>query len=96
MCCSFDLIQENNTFEITISSGAIKDKPITIDEETMKKFEEDIKMVRVHLLKHMINPILDLFVTFTSAKIIWKKLEVKYGADDARGKKYVVGEWLRF
>ena len=34
--------------------------------------------------------------TVKYAKIIWEKLEVKYGADDAGKKKYVVGEWLRF
>jgi len=38
----------------------------------------------------------DLFVTFKSVKIIWEKLEVKYGANDAGMKKYVVGEWLTF
>jgi len=44
----------------------------------------------------MSNPLFDLFVTFKSAKIIWEKLEVKYGVDDAGQKKYVVDEWLCF
>jgi len=96
MCCFFYLIEENNTFETTISSGAVKDKPITIDEEIMKKFEKDNKTVMALLLKHMINPILDLFVTFRSTEIICEKLEVKYGADDAGGKKYLVAKWLQF
>jgi len=37
-----------------------------------------------------------MFVKFKSAKIIWKKLEVKDGGDDTGKKKYVLGEWLRF
>jgi len=44
----------------------------------------------------MANTLFNLFITFRSAKIIWEKLEVKYGADGAGKKKYVVGEWLRF
>ena len=44
----------------------------------------------------MTNSLFNLFVTFNSAKIICEKLEVKYGADDAGKKKYVVSEWLRF
>jgi len=42
----------------------------------------------------MTNPLFDLFITFNSGKNIWKKLEVKYGVDDAKKKKYVVAEWL--
>jgi len=44
----------------------------------------------------MTNPVSDLFVTFKSANIIWEKLEVKYGANDAGKKKYVIGECLCF
>ena len=33
---------------------------------------------------------------FKSAKIIWTKLEAKYGSDDAGKRKYVVGKWLQF
>jgi len=42
----------------------------------------------------MSNPLLDLFVNFKSAKIIWTILEAKYGSDDAKKRKYVVGKWL--
>jgi len=94
MCPFFDLTEENNTFETTVTynDGTIKDKSRTITEKTIKKFEKYNKMVRGHLLKHMINPLFDLFINFKSAKIIWEKLEIKYGPDNAREKKYVVGE----
>ena len=48
------------------------------------------------MLNHMTNTMFDLFITFKYAKIIWKKLEFKYEADDAGKKKNVVDEWLRF
>ena len=88
----FDLTEENNTSEITIAScdGIVKDESKTVDEETKKKLVKDNKMVKRHLLNHMTNLLFDLFVTFKSAKIILEKLEVKYGADDAGKKKYVV------
>jgi len=44
----------------------------------------------------MSNPLFDLFVNFKFVQIIWTKLEVKYGLDDARKKKYVVGKWPQF
>jgi len=61
----------------------------------MKKIKKDNKMIRGHLLNYITNPLFDSFVTFKSAKFIWEKFEVKYGADNAEKKKYVVGEWLR-
>jgi len=42
----------------------------------------------------MSNALLDLFVNFKSAKMIWTKLDAKYGSDDGK-KKYVVGKWLQ-
>jgi len=42
----------------------MKDKSKTIDVEMMKKFENDNKMVKGHLLNHMTNPLFDLFATF--------------------------------
>jgi len=44
----------------------------------------------------MSNPLFDLFVSFKSAKVIWTKLETKYGSDDAGKRKYAVGKWLQF
>jgi len=44
----------------------------------------------------MSNPLFNLFVIFKFAKIIWTKLEAKYGSDDAGKRKYVVGKWLQF
>ena len=44
----------------------------------------------------MTMPLFDLFFIFKYAKIIWEKLEVKYGGDEAGKKKYVVGEWMCF
>jgi len=37
-----------------------------------------------------------LFVNFKLAKIIWIKLDAKYGSDDAGKKKYVVDKWQQF
>jgi len=93
-----DLTEENNTSEITATShdGIVKDKSETVNEETKKKFEKDNKTIKGYLLNCMTNPPIDLFVAFKSTKIISEKLEIKYRADDAGKKKYVVGEWLRF
>jgi len=44
----------------------------------------------------MSNPLFDLFMIFKSAKIIWTKLEAKYGSDDAGKSNYVFGKWLQF
>ena len=52
--------------------------------------------IRGHLLNHMTNPLFNLFITFKFAKIIWKRLEAKHRVDDARKRKYTVGEWLQF
>jgi len=42
----------------------------------------------------MFNPQFDLFVNFKYGKLIWTKLDTKFGSDDAGKKKYVVGKWL--
>ena len=44
----------------------------------------------------MANPLFELFFNFKSVKLIWTKLDAKYGSDDAGKKKYVVGKWLQF
>ncbi|KAA0051003.1 ty1-copia retrotransposon protein [Cucumis melo var. makuwa] len=44
----------------------------------------------------MSDSIFDLFVAQKSAKDIWSTLECRYGEDDAKRKKYVVGKWLQF
>ena len=83
-----DLPEENNTSKTSTASldGIVKDKSKIADEATLKKFKKDN---RGHLFNHMTNPFFDLFITFKSAKIIWEKLEVKYGIDDTEKKKYV-------
>jgi len=93
-----DLSEENNASEIFASSpdGTIKSKSKIADEATLKKFEKENKTVRGHLLNHMTNLLFNLFVIFKSAKIIWGKVEAKYGHDDVGKKKYLVGEWLHF
>jgi len=94
----FDHTEENNTSETTAASGdaIVKDKSKIVDAEMMKKFQKDNRMVTGHLLNHLTKPLFDLFVTFKSNTIVWEKLVVKYGADDAGKRNYVVGEWLRF
>ena len=62
----------------------------------MKKFKKDNKMVGGIYWTMWLTPLFYLFVTFKSTKIIWEKLEAKYGANDAEKKKYVVSEWLCF
>jgi len=44
----------------------------------------------------MANPLFDLFVNFKSTKLIWTKLDAKYGSDDAGKRKYIVGKFLQF
>ena len=101
-----DLAKENNIFEIKHGAGDVGKKKYVIsdgtnksktnDKKTKKKFKKDNKTVRGHLLDHMSNLQFNLFLTFKSAKIIWEKLGFKEGAYDARKKKYVISEWLRF
>ncbi|KAK9740651.1 hypothetical protein RND81_03G051100 [Saponaria officinalis] len=55
-------------------------------KKEIKKFEKDNKTARSHLLNHMTNTLVDLFMIHKSAKVIWGSLESKYGSDDA-GKK---------
>jgi len=73
-----------------------KTPTIPLDEAARKKLEKDNKLARSYLLNNMSNLLFDLFVIFKSAKIIWTKLEAKYGSDDAGKRKYVVGKWLQF
>ena len=75
---------------------APKTPVIPLDKAAKKKLEKDNKLARSYLLNNMSNPLFDLFVNFKFAKIIWTKLEVKYGSDDAGKRKYVVSEWLQF
>ena len=67
---------------------------IPLDDAAKKKLEKDNKLARSYLLDNMSNPLFDLFVNFKFAKIMWTKLDVKYGSDDAGKRKYVVGKWL--
>jgi len=77
------------------STPAVPKTPsIPLDNATNKKLEKDNKLAWSYLLNNMSNLLFDLFVNFKSVKIIWTKLDVKYGSDDARKKKYIVGKWL--
>ena len=62
----------------------------------LKKLEKDNKLAQSYLLNNMSNPLFDLFVNFKSTKIIWTKQEDKYGSDDARKRKYIIGKRLQF
>lgn len=66
------------------------------DSDYKKKYKKDNKTIRGHLFNHMNNSLFDLFVNQKSSKVIWDILEQRYGGDDARKKKYVVGKWLQF
>ena len=83
-----NLAEENETSETTSTyvDRIDKDKVEPVDEATMKKFKKDNKIVRECLLNHMTNPLLDLFVTLKSTKIIWEKMEIKHVTNDVRKK----------
>ena len=93
-------LDEDNTSQFAdteISTPTAPKTPvIPLDETVKKKLEKDNKLARSYLLNNMSNPLFDLFVNSKSAKIIWTKLEAKYGSDDAGKRKYVVGKWLQF
>jgi len=63
---------------------------ILLDETARKKLQKDNKLARSYLLNNMSNPLFDLFMIFKYVKIIWTKLEAKYGLDDAGKRKYFV------
>jgi len=93
-----DLPDKGNTvtdFE-PVTPMVLKTPLVPLDEATERKLERDNKLARSYLLNNMSNPLFDLFVSFKSAKVIWTKLETKYGSDDAGKRKYVVGKWLQF
>ena len=91
-----DLPDEGNPDSEPATPTVPRTPPIPLDKATKKKFEKDNKLARNYLLNNMSNPLFDLFVIFKSAKVIWTKLEAKYGSDDAGKRKYVVGKWLQF
>jgi len=74
----------------------LKHLPSHLDDATKKKLEKDNKLIRSYLLNNMAYPLFDLFVNFKSAKLMWTKLDAKYGSDNAGKRKYVVGKWLQF
>ena len=95
-------LDEDNTSQFTDTESSLstptapKMPVIPLDESAKKKMEKDNKLARSYLLNNMSNPLFDLFVNFKSAKIIWTKQEDKYGSDDARKRKYIIGKRLQF
>ncbi|XP_075081971.1 uncharacterized protein LOC142166476 [Nicotiana tabacum] len=81
-----DVLADSSNVATTVVAGDV----------AKKKVEKDNKTVRGHLLNHMTNHLFDLLITYKSVKVICDSLEKKYGADDARKKKYVVGKWIKF
>ena len=67
-----------------------KTSSIPLDDATKKKLEKDNKLIQSYILNNLANRLFDLFVNFKSTKLIWTKLEAKYGSDDPRKRKYVV------
>jgi len=53
-----------------------------LEDATKKKLEKDNKVVESCLLNYIANPLFDLFVNFKYWKLIWIKLDAKYGSDD--------------
>jgi len=96
-----DYIDDSDTSQTDIKKSLAtpitpKTPTIPLDETARKKLKKDNKLARSYLVNNMLNPLFDLFVIFKSTKIIWTKLEVKYGSDDAGKRKYVAGKWLQF
>jgi len=88
---------ENTDAEKSPSTPTAPKMPVVpLDEAAKKKLKKGNKLACSYLLNNMSNPLFDLFVNFKSVKIIWTKVEVKYGSDDAGKKKYAVGKWLQF
>ena len=87
---------ENSQPPTTSLTTPITEKTNQANVEFKKRFDKDNKTMRGHLLNHMMNLLFDLFVIQKQAKVIWNALENRYGGDDARRKKYVVGKWLQF
>jgi len=69
---------------------------VPLDEAAIKKPEKDNKLARSYRLNNMSNPLFDLFVIFKSTKIIWTKLEAKYGFDDAAKGSMSLGSGCNF
>jgi len=56
-------------------------------DTTKKKLKMDNKLARCYLLNNMFNPLFNPFFNFKYAKLIWTKLNAKYGLDDDEKKK---------
>lgn len=63
---------------------------------SLEKYEHDNKTVRATLLTHMNDPLFNLFTPTKSAKAVWEALDKKFGANDARKRKYGIGSWPNF
>ena len=87
---------ENPDTPITPVSSSPSDSTTKTNIDTRKKYFNDNKTVRGHLLNHMTNSLFNIFVKQKYAKDIWDTLEKRYGADNVGKKKYVVSKWLQF
>lgn len=73
------------------------DNIVTNDSNFFFLNEKYNKIVRDHMLNQVqSNLIFDLFVVVKYTKSIWETLGKKYKVDDARKKKYVTENWLKF
>jgi len=80
-----DLAKENNTSETTVGSAneAIKERCITVDEETRKKVRERQQNNQGASTEPYIQPSIRFVYHLQIYQNYWEKLEVKYGADVA-------------
>ncbi|KAA0041609.1 ty1-copia retrotransposon protein [Cucumis melo var. makuwa] len=72
-----------------VKKDQVKKNQVTDPE----KYAKD-KIILGHLLNHISDPMFDLLVAKKFANDIWSTLKSRYGGDDARLKKYIVGKWL--
>ncbi|XP_074297735.1 uncharacterized protein LOC141628496 [Silene latifolia] len=90
-----DPVKEADVTE-TVENTSPAKSVVKSNEEDIKKFDKDNKLVRCQLLNNMTDTLFYLFMVHKPSELIWESLEAKYRADYAGKKKYVVGKWLEF
>ncbi|XP_042027280.1 uncharacterized protein LOC121774480 [Salvia splendens] len=76
--------------------------PEAVESETLEqtrrrmKWENDDYICRGHILNGISDSLFDVYQNVESAKELWDSLEVKYMAEDALSKKFLVGNFINY